>query len=99
MEIKMHHLGLTRGWFVLDSWLVIDSCMLLARETAKTCRCLYMLVITVAIWPREVVSSREFILCAVGTFWAMSLVGIYPGRASTMGTHNLALKLSLAIIG
>ena len=25
MEIKMHHLGLTRGWFVLDSWLVIDS--------------------------------------------------------------------------
>ena len=30
MEIKMHHLGLTPGWFVLDSWLVIDSCMLLA---------------------------------------------------------------------
>ena len=28
----------TLGWFSLDSWLVIDSCMLLARETAKkTC--------------------------------------------------------------
>ena len=35
MEIKMHHLDLTPGWFVLDSWLVIDSCILLARETAK----------------------------------------------------------------
>ena len=37
---------------------------------------------TVAIWPREVVSCRDFILCAVTTFWAMSLVRIYPGRAS-----------------
>ena len=28
----------TLGWFSLDSWLVIDSCLLLARETAKkTC--------------------------------------------------------------
>ena len=25
---------------------------------------------------------RDFILRAVATFWAMSLVGIYPGRAS-----------------
>ena len=41
-----------------------------------------MLVVTVAIWPREVVSCRDFILRAVATFWAMSLVGIYPGRAS-----------------
>ena len=38
--------------------------------------------VTVAIWPREVVSCRDFILRAVATFWAMSLVGIYPGRAS-----------------
>ena len=37
--------------------------------------------VTVAIWPREVVSCRDFILRAVATFWAMSLVGIYPGRA------------------
>ena len=41
--------------------------------------------ITVAIWPRGVVSCRHFILGAVATFWAMSLVGIYPGRASLYG--------------
>ena len=38
--------------------------------------------ITVAIWPMEVVSCHNFSLHAVTTFWAMSLVGIYPGRAS-----------------
>ena len=36
---------------------------------------------TIAIWPREVVSCRDFILRAVTTFRAMSLVRIYPGRA------------------
>ena len=48
-------------------------------------KCLLLIVVfavTVAIWPREVVSCRDFILRAVTTFWAMSLVGIYPGRAS-----------------
>ena len=40
--------------------------------------------VTVAIWPREVVSGRDFIFRAVTTFWAMSLVGIYPGRASML---------------
>ena len=48
-------------------------------------KCLSLIVgfaVTVAIWPREVVPCRNFILCAVATFWAMSLVGIYPGRAS-----------------
>ena len=40
--------------------------------------------VTVAIWPREVVSCRNFILRTVATFWAMSLVGIYPGRASVL---------------
>ena len=48
-------------------------------------KCLSLIVgfaVTVAIWPREVVSCRNFILCAVATFWAMSLVGIYLGRAS-----------------
>ena len=61
-----------------------------ARLTFKTSRvgvykCLSLIVgfaVTVAIWPREVVSCRDFILRAVATFWAMSLVGIYPGRAS-----------------
>ena len=40
--------------------------------------------ITIATWPREVVSCRDFILRAVATFWAMSLVRIYPGRASDL---------------
>ena len=60
-----------------------------ARLNFKTSRvgvykCLSLIVgfaVTVAIWPREVVSCRDFILRAVATFWAMSLVGIYPGRA------------------
>ena len=46
-------------------------------------KCLSLIVgfaITVVIWPREVVN---FILRAVATFWAMSLVGINPGRVST----------------
>ena len=30
------------------------------------------------------VFCRNFILCAVATFWAMWLVGIYPVRASAM---------------
>ena len=30
------------------------------------------------------VFCRNFILCAVATFWAMSLVGIYPVRASSI---------------
>ena len=48
-------------------------------------KCLSLIVgfaITVTIWPREVVSCRNFILRAVATFWAMSLVEIYLGRAS-----------------
>ena len=48
-------------------------------------KCLSLIVgfaVTVAIWPREVVTCRDFILRAVATFWAMSLVRIYPGRAS-----------------
>ena len=48
-------------------------------------KCLSLIVsfaVTVAIWPREVVSCCDFILHAVATFWAMSLVRIYPGRAS-----------------
>ena len=61
-----------------------------ARLNFKTTRvgvfkCLSLIVgfaVTVTIWPREVVSCRDFILRAVATFWAMSLVGIYPGRDS-----------------
>ena len=49
--------------------------------------CLLLIVgfaVTAAIWPREVVSCRDFILCAVATFWTMLLDGIYPGRASVL---------------
>ena len=61
-----------------------------ARLNFKTSRvgvykCLSLIVgfaITVAIWRSEVVSCRDFILRTVTTFWAMSLVGIYPSRAS-----------------
>ena len=51
------------------------------------CKCLLLIAVTVTIWPREVVSCRDFILRAVATFWAMSLVGIYPGRASCNNLH------------
>ena len=58
-----------------------------ARLNFKTSRvgvyeCLSLIVgfaVTVAIWPREVVSCHDFIFA---TFWAMLLVGIYSGRAS-----------------
>ena len=63
-----------------------------ARLNFKTClvgvyKCLSIIVssaVTVATWPREVVSCRDFILRAVATFWAVSLVGIHPGRASVV---------------
>ena len=68
-----------------------------ARLNFKTSRvgvykCLSLIVgfaVTVALWPREVVSCRDFILRAVATFWAMSIVGIYSGRASSMPEYIL----------
>ena len=47
---------------------------------------------------REVVSCRDFILRAVATFWAMSLVEIYPGRVSYPirdgdGSENVTFKM------
>ena len=51
--------------------------------------------VTVSIWPREVVSCLDFILGAVATFWAMSLVGIYPGRASMMMMINFVPRVRL----
>ena len=50
-------------------------------------KCLSLIVgfaFTVTIWPREVVSCRDFILSAVTTFWVLSLVRIYTGGASYM---------------
>ena len=62
-----------------------------ARLNFKTSRvgvykCLSLIVgfvVIVAIWPREVFSCGDSTLHAVATFWAMSLVGIYPRRASS----------------
>ena len=61
------------------------ACLNFKMSRVGVYKCLSLIVsfaVTVAIWPREVVYCRDFILCAVATFWAMSLVGIYPGRAS-----------------
>ena len=61
-------------------------------------KCLSLIVgfaVTVAIWPREVVSCRDFILRAVPTFWAMSLVGIYPGRASVIALKHPQKRLQV----
>ena len=58
-------------------------------------KCLSLIVgfaVTVAIWPREVVSCRDFILPTVVTFRAMSLVRIYPGRASVLLCSTLNLS-------
>jgi len=55
------------------------------RSCVGVFKCVSLIVgfaVTVAIWPREVVSCCDFIFRAVTSFWAMSLVGIYPGRAS-----------------
>ena len=58
-------------------------------------KCLSLIVsfaVTVTIWPRDVVSCHDFILRAVTTFWAMSLVRIYPGRAS-IGHFRVSISL------
>ena len=63
------------------------ACLNFKTSHVGVYKCLSLIVsfaVTVAIWPREVVSCRNFILRAVSPFWAISLVGIYPGRASLM---------------
>ena len=71
---------------------------LLSRFHFTCCRyflgyvaCRNLPIVTVTIWPREVVSCRDFILLAVATFWAMSLVGIYPSSLSQFGRGRLSL--------
>ena len=60
-------------------------------------KCLSLIVgfaLTVPIcWPREVVSCHDFILHTVPTFWAMLLVGIYPGRASLVWLGSLGWRM------
>ena len=63
------------------------ACLNFKMSRIGVYKCLLLIVgfaVTVAIWPREVFSCLNFILRAVTTFWAMLLVGIYPGKASTM---------------
>ena len=66
------------------------ACLNFKTSRVSVYKCLSFIVgfaVTVAIWLREVVSCRDFILRAVAIFWAMSLVGIYPGRASCNNLH------------
>ena len=61
------------------------TCLNFKTSCVSVYKCLLLIVgfaVTVAIWSGEVVSCRDFILHAVTTVWAMSLVAIYPGRAS-----------------
>ena len=43
------------------------------------------------------VSCRDFVLRAVATFWALSLVGIYPGRASVNEVQLQKVKMAIVI--
>ena len=66
------------------------ACLNFKTSRVGVYKCLSLIVgfaVTVAIWPREVVSCRDFILRAVATFWAMSLVRIYPCKASLKETN------------
>ena len=53
---------------------------------------IFRFAVTVAIWPREVVPCCNFTLRTVATFWAISLVGIYPSRASVLLCSTLNLS-------
>ena len=82
--------ALPEGWGVGGGWGGWSrvACLNFKTSCVGVYKCLSLIVgfaVTVAIWPRRVVSCRDFILRAVATFWAMSLVGIYPGRAPLYG--------------
>ena len=86
----------TIGIFISEALPGAEGGCHVARLNFKTScvgvyKCLSFTVgfaVTVAIWPREVVSCHDFILRAVATFWALSHVGIYPGRASLVSFHK-----------
>ena len=46
---------------------------------------------------RKVFVCRNFIPCAVATFWAMSLVGIYPGRPSIIAGFSAYVTVLLGV--
>ena len=74
---------------------------ILKRLVSVFIKCLSLIVgfaVTVAIWPREVVSCRNFILRTVAIMWAMSLVRIYRGRASYILQLHLYGDCKFAIL-
>ena len=91
--VKGLNSGVISRWSMIV-WAIVEALSgggsHVTRLNFKTSRvgvfkCLLLIVgfaVTLAIWPREVVSCCDFILRAVATFLAMSLVRIYPGRAS-----------------
>ena len=84
MSYRKRHFGLTGKRGPAGGGYHV-ACLNFKTSRVGVYKCLSLTVgfaITVAIWPREVVSCRDFILRAAATFWAMSLVRIYPGRAS-----------------
>ena len=71
------------------------ACLNFKTSRVGVYKCLSLIfgfAVTVAIWPREVVSCRDFILPTVVTFWAISLVRIYPGKASVLLCSTLNLS-------
>ena len=64
-------------------------------------KCLSLTVgfaVTVVIWLwGGFVSCCDFVLRAVATFWALSLVGIYPGRASVNEVQLQKVKMAIVI--
>ena len=53
--------------------------------------------VTVGILPRKDVFCCDFILCAVATFWAMSVVGNYPGGGSTIAGFSACVIVLLGV--
>ena len=61
-------------------WLIFG--LQLVTKYHRSLSLILGLDVTVGILLRKDIFCCDFILCAVATFWSMSLVGIYPGRAS-----------------
>ena len=78
-------------------WLIF--CFQLESKYHRSLSLSLGLDVTVGILPRKDVFCRDFILCAVATFWAMSLVGIYPGRASLVAVRfDVSCKIVVLIV-
>ena len=80
MMVMMMMIRPSQGW----SHVTRLNLKCLVSVFINACHLYVGFAVTVSIWPREVVSCRDFILGAVATFWAMWFVGTYPGRASMM---------------